>query len=134
MGNLPLSKMDYESIKKLKQLNKNDLLDLIEGLSIYLKDRNFPIFEDVVDLLLNFNKELIPLINRIFEGEESDWKLNVLEYLLPQFPIGVLIELEVSLIKLVETPTTLDRELEVDMAAKEVLKNSGLRMEPTLSI
>ncbi|MEK4140759.1 MULTISPECIES: DUF5071 domain-containing protein [Paenibacillus] len=76
MGNLPLSKMDYESIKKLKQLNKNDLLDLIEGLSIYLKDRNFPIFEDVVDLLLNFNKELIPLINRIFEGEESDWKIK----------------------------------------------------------
>lgn len=99
----------------------------------YLKDRNFPIFEDVVELLLNFNKELIPFINRIFEGEESDWKLNVLEYLLPQFPIGVLIELEVSLIKLVETPTTLDRELEVDMADKKCLKKFRLKDGATAS-
>lgn len=119
--NLPKHKSDYESIEKLNDLSTDELRPLLPTLLEWIQDMNWPVALGCLEILHKFQSELVPYIKEILEGEDSEWKYNVVRSLLIRMPTNVLIQLESELTRLALYPSDMDRESEVDEEAKVIL-------------
>jgi hypothetical protein len=125
-GNLPKNKHDFESIEALKRQSKAELRGVLPELIKWLQDGNWPISKSVEDILLRFGKELIPLIRRIFQTNDGQWKYFVLSGLVNRLPLQILTEIRPDLMRIKNSPTRDEKLEELDELADELLKKLNL--------
>lgn len=118
---IPQHKFDFERTEKLKQLDKNIIRPIISDLLIWLQDGNWPIFAEVRDILLPFNKELVPHIRYIFKTNDADWKYFLLSGLVRVLPKETLAEMRQDLSHIAYNPSETDKASGVHETAKEIL-------------
>ncbi|MBP1903447.1 hypothetical protein J2Z32_000059 [Paenibacillus turicensis] len=118
---LPKDKHDFDSVNKLKEYDKDALREVIPELLIWLQDTNWPISLAVRDILIQFDKELIPHFKQILNSNDGMWKYWILTELVNRLTPDVRVELTQELIRLSNEPQPYDVIEEVDTAAKELL-------------
>jgi len=120
---LPKDKFDIDTVKKLKGLNREELIPLLPKLLEWIQDMNWVIAPKIAELLLNnFPSEIIPHIRKVFETEDDIWKFWCLEVLVKYLPFDSKMVLKKDLIRLAESPSEGEKWEEVDVKAKELLK------------
>ena len=80
-----MDKHDLNSIELLRIASDEDVLENLEQLLACLQDRNWPVFDGIVDRLSTLGSELVLPICRILEGGDSIWKANIIGHLIPAF-------------------------------------------------
>lgn len=83
---------------------------------------NWPISEEVAELLLTFPKEIVPLIKDVLATNDDVWKYWCLEILVKRLPKELRKEFKVDLIRLVERSTADEKLEELDEIAYEILQ------------
>jgi len=119
---LPRNKHDFERVELLKNLNRNKLIPLLPKLLEWIQDMNWPIANDISELLLAYPTELIPLIKNVLASEDDVWKYWCLEILVKRMSKSFRIEFKDDLIKLAEQPTAAEKLEELDTIAIEILR------------
>lgn len=122
---LPKNKFDNSNMEKIRDIPNNEIEPLLPELLTWLQDANWPIFKDVLELLVNRQKPLIPLIINILKPEQRDdvWKYYIISALLPLFSDKNLEILLPFIKRIAETPTETEKIEEVDQAAINLLKS-----------
>ena len=119
---LPKNKHDFGSIYKLKELDRIELLPLLPSFMKWIQDMNWPIVEEVAELLLEFPNEIVPYIKKVLETADNVWKYWSLEILVKRLPEESRKVFETDLIRLVEMPTAEEKLEELDEIAMFILQ------------
>lgn len=118
---LPRDKQDFESVEALKLLYPVQIEPLIPQLLTWLQDGNWPIANEITNILLPCGYSLIPHIKAVLNSDDGQWKYFLLKGLLKELPKDVLLEVTPELLRLAMNPTDKDMEEEVDELAEEIL-------------
>ncbi|MEK5233824.1 DUF5071 domain-containing protein [Lysinibacillus sp. FSL K6-0232] len=119
---LPRNKHDFERVNQLKKLNRKELLPLLPGLLEWIQDMNWPIAEEVAELLLMFPNEIVLLIKVVLATNDNVWKHWCLEILVKRLPNELRKSFKGDLIRLIESPTAGEKLEELDEIAIEILQ------------
>ncbi|WEG12427.1 DUF5071 domain-containing protein [Pullulanibacillus sp. KACC 23026] len=119
---LPKDKFDISSVEKLNGLDREEIIYLVPKLLEWIQDMNWLIAPKIADLLLDFPNETTPHIRKVFETEDDIWKYWCLDVLVQRFPAESKMALKNDLIRLAERPSEGEKLEEVDVKAKEILK------------
>ncbi|WP_342439208.1 DUF5071 domain-containing protein [Paenibacillus sp. FSL L8-0436] len=118
---IPKDKFDLNSVNTLKTLDINIIKPIISDLLEWTKDSNWPITEEIGDMLVPLGSELIPYLRGIFDSNDDCWKYSILVNLVNKLPPTVLSEMEADLKRLALNPTERERQEYVDEEATEIL-------------
>ncbi|MFJ8235333.1 DUF5071 domain-containing protein [Ureibacillus sp. NPDC094379] len=119
---LPRNKHDFDRLYKLKTMDHTELLPLLPGLMEWIQDMNWPIAEEVAELLLLFPNEIVPLIKNVFATNDDVWKYWCLVVLIKKMPKESRSLLKSDLIRLIERPTAGEKVEELDEIAMQLLQ------------
>ncbi|MCM3115722.1 DUF5071 domain-containing protein [Neobacillus sp. MER 74] len=117
----PKDKFDIDTVDKIKELNREEIISLLPKLLEWIQDMNWVIAPKIAELLLDFPNEIIPHIRKVFETEDDIWKFWCLEVLVKKLPSEPITMLKNDLIRLAEKPSEGEKLEEVDVKAKEIL-------------
>jgi hypothetical protein len=118
---IPKDKFDLDSINIFKKMDIKDIKPIIFDLLEWTKDSNWPITEDIGNMLVHLGTELIPHLRVIFDSNDDCWKYSILVNLVNKLPITVLSEMEADLKRLALNPTDREKQELVDEEAAEIL-------------
>lgn len=119
---LPRNKHDFERVNQLKNLNRKEFLHLLPGLMEWIQDMNWPIAEEVSELLLTCPDEIVPLIKEVLATNDDVWKYWCLIILVKRLPEDLRMQFKKDLIRLAESPTAGEKLEELDEIALEILQ------------
>src|SRR5690606_38171691 len=119
---LPSNKFDVEQAKKLKDLDRSQVLLLLPDLIGYTKDINWPVAPIVVETLLMLPTEIIPSIQAVLAEDDDNWKWFLLNYLVSKLPLDSKFHFKGYLIRVAETPTESEMAEELDYLSKSILE------------
>lgn len=118
----PKDKFDINACKKIKDCNDEELIEMGEWLSGWLRDANFPVFSEIVEIFVERQDTLLPFVSNIFYSNDSICIYWVLLELYPklsyQNQVALTIDLEHCLHNISEK-LTLDED---DENLKEILE------------
>ncbi|NOU82167.1 DUF5071 domain-containing protein [Paenibacillus sp. LMG 31459] len=120
---LPRDKHDFERVHELNKLDKQDLIPLIPELLQWLQDINWPIAEEISNLLLTVPKETVPYIEEVLNGGDDIWKTWCLQFYVSQLPEEFRHSLEKQIQRIAYNPTKGEELEEVHITARELLKD-----------
>lgn len=120
--NLPRNKHDFERVYKLKELDRKELLPLLPGLMEWIQDMNWPIANEIAELLLTFPNEIVLIIKDVLTTNDVVWKYWCLEVLVKRLPEESRKLFKSDLIRLIERPTAGEKLEELDVTATEILR------------
>ncbi|OMF18523.1 hypothetical protein BK133_30480 [Paenibacillus sp. FSL H8-0548] len=81
---IPRTKVDYERANQLKKAKKESILLVLPQLLEWLQDINWPIAQDIEDVLVDFEDHLIPHIQAVLNSGDAGWKFSMLYGLITQ--------------------------------------------------
>lgn len=121
---VPKDKYDISVISGLKKLSDTETEPIIPGLLEWIKDMNWPVAEDIAEILSAHSKVTAPFIPELLRPEQTDdiWKFDIITYLLKRnssFSENALIIAEAE--RIASSPTKGEQLEEVDTAAKSYL-------------
>jgi len=119
---LPRDKHDSERVNQLKNLSREELVLLLPGLMEWIQDMNWPIAEEVSELLLTYPDEIVPLIKEVLATNDDVWKYWCLIILVKRLPEDLRMQFKKDLIRLAESPTAEEKLEELDEIALEILQ------------
>ncbi|WP_033541571.1 DUF5071 domain-containing protein [Planococcus sp. CAU13] len=119
---LPRNKYDVEQAKKLKDLDRSQVLLLLPDLIGYTQDINWPVAPIVVETLLTFPTEIIPSVQAALAEDDDNWKWFLLNYLVSKLPLDSKFHFKGYLIRVAETPTESEMAEELDHLSKSILE------------
>lgn len=119
---LPRDKYDFERVNQLKKLNRKEFLPLLPGLMEWIQDMNWPIAEEVAELLLTFPNEIVLLIKEVLATTDDIWKYWCLIILVKRLPEDLRMQFKKDLIRIAENPTAGEKLEELDEIALEILQ------------
>ncbi|QYR23583.1 DUF5071 domain-containing protein [Paenibacillus sp. sptzw28] len=110
---IPRNKFDYKSVEKLKKENKETIVQVLPQLLESLQDMNWPIAQDIEDLLIDYGHLLIPHIRAVLNSNDGGWKWSLLYGLINRLSTQELSELRTDLERMKYHPTQdeVDEEL-----------------------
>ena len=111
---LPRDKHDSERVNQWKNLSRKELVLLLPGLMEWIQDMNWPVAEEVSELLLTCPDEIVPLIKNVLATNDDVWKYWCLIILVKRLPEDLRIQFKKNLIRLVESPTAGEKLEELD--------------------
>lgn len=120
---LPLKKYDPEIIKLLQEISKDKLIPLLPFLLSWIQDSNWPISKDITPILTTYQKDIIPEIKWILEGNDDIWKYNCISLVLMELPKEFIEPLIPILKKIAYNPTKGEIAEDTSKIAKELLAN-----------
>ncbi len=122
---LPKDKYDNSNIEKLRQLTDEEIAPVLPALLEWLKDANWPVFDDVLSVLALHQSALVPLIISILSSDEKDgiWKYWIISRLLPLFSDENIKAVLSSVKRIEENPTEGERTEEVNEIAADFLNS-----------
>lgn len=119
---MPRNKHDFDRVKKIKRLARNEQLLMLPALLEWIQDMNWPIAMEVAELLLLFPDEIVPLIKGVLETNDNVWKYWCLEILVKRLPDKLKMQFKADLIRLVKRPTAAEKLELLDEIANEILQ------------
>ncbi|WP_203332927.1 DUF5071 domain-containing protein [Planococcus beigongshangi] len=119
---LPNDKFDVEQAKKLKDLDRSQVLLLLPDLIGYTKDINWPVAPIAVETLLMFPTEIVPSVQAVLAGNDDNWKWFLLTCIVSELPLDSKLHFKEYLVKVSETPTKSEMAEELDYVSKTILK------------
>lgn len=119
---LPRDKHDSERVNQLKNLSREEIVLLLPGLMEWIQDMNWPIAEEVSELLLTYPDEIVPLIKEVLATNDDVWKYWCLIILVKRLPEDLRMQFKKDLIRLAESPTAEEKLEELDEIALEILQ------------
>ena len=122
---IPQNKFDTSTLCKLRKLDEKEISFILPELFLWIADYNWPIAEDVGNILVKYPNSLIHLIKKALEVKEED---DILKYwiiikILTQLPHKVQQELYPTIKRICEYPSATEVYEGVQEAAIEYMKN-----------
>lgn len=119
---LPSNKFDVEQAKKLKDLDRSQVLLLLPDLISYTQDINWPVAPIIVETLLKFPIEIVPSVQAVLAEDDDSWKWFLLNYLVSKLPLDSKFHFKEYLIRVAEIPTESEIAEELDYVSKNILE------------
>ena len=123
---IPKDKFDLEPFPKLSGLREDEIQPILRDLFNWTADMNWPIMDNVVDILVRFPDSVIPLIKELLEPTETDedWKNSVIIRLIPRLPVNIQRKYLLDDIKrIVLAPTDSEIHSDVQYVAENYMKD-----------
>ncbi|WP_088547164.1 DUF5071 domain-containing protein [Paenibacillus aquistagni] len=121
---LPRDKHDFERVRTLYEIERNELIALLPEILTWLQDINWPIAIEVAELLLNkIPRETISIVIEVLKGEDEIWKENCLRYFVMKLP-KVLLEidnLKSEITRIANQPTEEEKIEEIHITAQQII-------------
>jgi len=114
--------MDYERIALLKRAPKEKIIPILPNLLEWLQDMNWPIAQDMEDLIADYEKYLVPHIRDVFKTNDGSWKYFLLHGLINRLSKEKLLELEPELLRMKLSPTKDEEQEELTAKIDELLE------------
>lgn len=121
---MPRDKHDFDRVNDLKELAKEDLVQLIPELLVWLQDINWPIAMNITQILLKIPEETIPHISNVLSGNDDIWKEWCLRYFVMALPDELIVTLSEEIKRIAYSPTKGEELEEVHITALEILKET----------
>lgn len=118
---IPKHKSDFDTVEALKKLESEKIKPIIPDLLEWLQDMNWPIANEIEDLLIGFQEELIPHLKNIFQTNDGCWKFFLLHGLIRRLPNHLLSSIKTELERIKKRPTTDEQTEELDDIVEELL-------------
>jgi hypothetical protein len=118
---IPTNKFDTDKIEQLAKVDRTDIVPLLPQLMEWIQDMNWPVATPVLELLVTFPEEVVPLIKDVIATDDGNWKYWCLRDLVPRLPLDSQKLLSDELLKLAHYPTKDDKAEELDEIAGEIL-------------
>ncbi|MCX8534542.1 DUF5071 domain-containing protein [Chryseobacterium luquanense] len=115
---VPKEKGNDSNIRKLKKLSFEEIQPIIPDLLEWLQDINWPILNDVADVLEPFSDKLTPYLMEIFKTNDGMWKYWILTIFGRETKDEVFLK-EIN--RIATIPTRDEIDCEVDMEAQAIL-------------
>lgn len=122
---LPRDKHDFDRVNKLTKMDRTELFPMLPSLMEWIQDVNWPIANEVAELLVTFPNEMIPLVKAVLATDDDVWKYWCLEILVKRLPEDIRMDLKSELIRLAERPTAGEKLEGLDETAMEILRMMG---------
>ena len=119
---VPKNKFDIETAEKLNEYSIDEVRPIVPDLLEWLQDANWPVAYPVKLYLEKHVKHIQEEILEVFKTDDTLWKYWVLSLLGEGIDDERLIA-EIKRIAL--APTHLEKEVEVDQVANELMANKG---------
>lgn len=121
---IPEHKQDYERVEQLKSKTLEEMKPILPELLEWLQDMNWPIAQDIEDIVINYQEDLLPHLKKIFITNDGEWKYFMLHGLVSRLPKHILKELRPDLIRMKDFPTKDEIVSEIDDIVTELLEKS----------
>jgi len=110
---IPKAKSDYDCVERLKVAGKEKIIPILPQLLEWLQDINWPIAQDIVEIIADYEEHLIPHIRAVLKSDDGVWKFFLLHGLINRFSNEKLLELKPDLVRMKLSPTKdeIDEEL-----------------------
>ncbi|MNO73640.1 putative acetyltransferase [compost metagenome] len=118
---IPTHKSDFERVEFLKKQSLERIRPILPELLVWLQDINWPIASEIEDLLVKFQAELIPHIQKVLHTKDGGWKYFLLHGLINRLPDPVLLELKSDLHRMQDYPTKDEQYEELEDILEELL-------------
>jgi hypothetical protein len=118
---IPTNKFDTEKIRQLVKVDRKDIVPILPQLMEWIQDMNWPVATPVLELLVTFPEEVVPLIKDVIATDDGNWKYWCLRDLVPRLPLDSQKHLKDELLKLAHFPTEDDKAEELDELAGDIL-------------
>ncbi|WP_169083976.1 DUF5071 domain-containing protein [Paenibacillus sp. PL91] len=102
---IPKTKSDYERVALLKEAEKEKILPILPQLLEWLQDMNWPIAQDIEDIILKYEEHLITHIRVVMKSNDGGWKYFLLHGLITRLSNEILLELKPDLVRMKLCPT-----------------------------
>lgn len=124
---IPKNKFDNSNIEKLKQLTAEEISPILPNLLIWIQDGNWPVYHDILAVLVLHQVALAPHILNILRAEERDaeWKYFIIAGLAPLYSDANLPLLLPAIKRIAEHPTPDEIDSEADEMAADFLQKRG---------
>lgn len=121
---VPKNKFDESTIEELQKLNDHEITPILLPLLEWIRDINWPVAQKIVPILAKHQVAVTPFIIELLKPEQTDeiWKYWIIAELLGLFQSENLQPVLPSLQRIAEHPTENERDEEVDVAARKVLR------------
>lgn len=119
---LPRHKFDVDRVEMIKRMDREQILPLLPDLLEWIQDMNWPVAPSVLELLLTFQKEIVPHVQDILSSDDDNWKWFILHFLVIELPVESRVQFREYLTRVAETPTQNELAEELDEIAKEILE------------
>ena len=122
---IPKDKFDNSNIEKLKPLTDREIEPILPALLEWVRDRNWPIFDDILSVLILHQTSVIPYIHSAFSPKEGDnvWKYWIITCLIPLFSEESINTLLPDIQRIADAPTQGEADEEADKAAALLLQD-----------
>lgn len=80
---LPKNKFDHSNLQVIRKLPDEELAGIIYELYGWIEDYNWPIAEEVRQILVERQNLVFPYISEVLNGDNYMWKYWTLELLIP---------------------------------------------------
>jgi hypothetical protein len=118
---IPRSKMDYDSIEKLKKMPYTDLEPIQEELLVWVQDYNWPIAPEICEMLIPLNEKLVPSIKKILSGTDETWIDNCIRFIVEHLSVEAIEALRPELERIAYTPSEDEEDLGTNIVTKQIL-------------
>lgn len=124
---VPKNIFDFSGVEELGLLSDEEIAPILPALLEWMKDMNWPIAQEMPELLSMHQKLIIPCIIEALQPEQSecDWKTYIILLLLPLLDSDHFLMLKPSLERIVQEPTWGEISDGTDEAAREFLQENG---------
>lgn len=124
---VPKNIFDFSGVEELRLLSGEEIAPILPALLEWMKDMNWPIAQEMPELLSMHQKLIIPCIIEALQPEQSecDWKTYIIQFLLPLLDSDYFLMLKPSLERIVQEPTWGEISDGTDEAAREFLQENG---------
>ena len=116
---IPRHRTDFERLDQLLKLDDAAVDECLEGLLVWLQDRNYPVARPIAEYLVNRGAVVVPHIREILRGTDRYWQYDVLVAVVDRWPKQLVAELQPELSRLAHLG--LDDGREVDIRALRLL-------------
>lgn len=91
---LPRSKFDFSNLKKLEVLRDDDFDMLSIDLLTWLQDKNWPIYQKILKIVILRQDLLMKEIQGIMSSDDDIWKQNLVDDVIPKLSEKNLLEVK----------------------------------------
>jgi len=118
---VPKDKFDIDSAQRAISAGYPIINPILPKLLTWIQDLNWPVAQKLVPFLATIGEPLESEVRKILEGHDEMWKYwTMKEVISKSAPLRA--KLKVELLRLSEHPTESERNNEVDLIAKDILK------------
>lgn len=119
---LPKNKFDNTNLYNITKLSEDEFLIIADELLTWLQDVNWPIFNDVLAVLIYRQNEIINKVKNIFKTNNFIWQYWILLFLYPKLNTENKNKLNEELNNIAQkSPSENEDEQEVIKLAKEIV-------------